>query len=172
MPEVAVQSLPPVKVLATGQPIVASAEKAQISSISVETGKPGTKSHKSTLIYEGKDFVDGLHPTQGRFLLNLIIGGLGGGRGDRPTAFASWCVEVAKQFESLPSLKSLEKYNVVIDYNNRGGTVVYPVEDLLTICEIRTRNTEISHERFPPDRKAPARKRDKEPKTVKVSLTL
>jgi len=53
MPEVAVQSLPPVKVLATGQPIVASAEKAQISSISVETGKPGTKSHKSTLIKNG-----------------------------------------------------------------------------------------------------------------------
>jgi hypothetical protein len=171
MPNVEIPRLPPVKVLATGQAIVASAEKGQISSITVEIGKPGGKSHRTVEVYADKEFAQGLHPSQAAVLMNLAIGGLGSGRGDRPTAFAAWSIEVADQFGEAPFYKSLSKYTLVVDYNNRGGTMVYPFTDLLDVCRIRTRNTEISQQRYPPDRK-PIVRQPKKPKTVDVSLTL
>lgn len=171
MANVKIPNLPSVKVLATGQPIVASAEKGQIGSITVETGKPGNKSHKQTTIYSDGKFVEGLHPSQAAILMNLVIGGLGGGRGDRPTAFASWCVAVADAYKESAFFQSLSKYTIVVDYNTRGGTMVYPFRDLMDICRVRTRNTEISQQRYPPDRK-PAVRKKAEPKLVEVSLTL
>jgi len=171
MANIKVPSLPPVKVLATGQPIVASAEKGQISSITVETGKPGGKSHKETVIYADKKFIEGLHPSQASVLMNLVIGGLGGGRGDRPTAFASWCVKVADEYAESQFFQNLSKYTLVVDFNSRGGTMVYPFGELMDVCRIRARNTEISQQRYPPDRKPIVRKK-KEEKEVLVSLTL
>jgi len=171
MANVKIPSLPSVKVLATGQPIVASAEKGKISSITVETGKPGNKSHKQTTIYSDKEFIKGLHPSQAAVLMNLAIGGLGGGRGGRPTAFAAWCIAVRDAYNESTFFQNLSKYTIVVDYNTRGGTMVYPFNDLMDICEIRARNTAISQERFPPDRKPVVRKKA-EPKTVEVSLTL
>lgn len=171
MANVKIPSLPPVKVLATGQPIVASAEKGQISSITVETGKPGNKSHKSQMIYSEKEFIKGLHPSQASVLMNLAIGGLGGGRGDRPTAFAAWCVAVEDEYAESLFFKNLSKYTLVVDYNSRGGTMVYPFIELMDICRIRTRNTAISQQRYPPDRKPIVRKK-KEAKLIEVSLTL
>ncbi len=172
MPTIKIPNLPPVKVLATGQAISATAEKAQISSITVETGRPGNKSHKQTEIYNEGKFVEGIHPSQASVIMNLLIGGLGGGRGDRPTAFASWCVEVNDKFNDTAFFSNLRKYTIVTSYNSRGGTMVYPFEDLMAICQIRARNTEVSQVRFPPDRKAPVDKTPKERKTVDVVLTL
>ncbi len=172
MPNIKIPNLPPVKVLATGQAISATAEKAQISSIAVETGKPGNKSHKQTEIYNDGNFVEGIHPSQASVIMNLLIGGLGGGRGDRPTAFASWCVAVNEKFKDTPFFSNLSKYTIVTAYHSRGGTMVYPFEDLMAICQIRARNTEVSQVRFPPDRKVPENKTPKERKTVDVVLTL
>lgn len=166
-----IPSLPPVVVLATGQTIVPAAEKAQIESISVEKGKPGTQTHSITEIYSGKDFVQGLNPVQGQFIFNLVTGGLGSGRGDRPTAFANWAVQVFSQMSDHPFFRPLSNYNVIVEYGKRGGTMVYPVEDLLAMCEIKARNTQISHERFPPERKV-AEVKTRKTKTADVSLTL
>jgi hypothetical protein len=172
MPSIKIPNLPPVKVLATGQSISATAEKAQIASITMETGKPGNKSHKQVEIYSGGKFVEGIHPSQAAVVMNLLIGGLGGGRGDRPTAFAQWCVDVEDQFKESQFFSNLSKYTIVTAYNSRGGTMVYPFGDLLDICKIRARNTEVSQLRFPPDRKLPPDKTPKERKTVDVVLTL
>ena len=171
MASIKIPNLPGVRSLINGTNIVASAEKAQIQSISVERGNPGTKSHAITELYSEGKYVDGLHPSQRDFIFNLVAGGLGSGRGDRPTSFAQWCVDVQKQYSESTWFSGLAKYNVIMEYGKRGGTMVYPVKDLLNLCEVKARNTQVSHERFPPERK-PAASRTKEPETVEVSLVL
>ena len=171
MANMQIPNLAGVRSLINGTPIVASAEKAQIQSISVERGKPGQKSHAITELYSEGKFIDGLHPSQRDLIFNLVTGGLGSGRGDRPTSFATWCVEVEAEFGDSAWFSGLAKYNVIIEYGKRGGTMVYPVKDLLNMCEVKARNTQVSHERFPPERK-PTASRTKEPKEVEVSLIL
>ncbi len=169
--QVEIPVLPPIRLLTTNQPIVPAAEKGQINRILVETGTPGNANHTQHLIYEEKSIVEGVNPFQGNFIFNLVAGALGSGRGARPTAFAAWSVQVQDQYVDHKFFKSLMKYNVVVEYNSRGGTVVYPVTDMLEMCRLKRTNILNSIERFPPSLKvSPSRK--KEAKRVEVSLTL
>lgn len=171
MANMQIPNLPSVRSLVNGTHIVPSAEKAQIQSISVERGKPGSKSHAITELYSEGKFVEGLHPSQRDVIFNLVAGGLGSGRGDRVTSFAEWCVIVQNEYKDSTWFGGLMKYNVIIEYGKRGGTMVYPMVDLVEMCEIKSRNTQVSHERFPPERK-PTAVRTKEEKAIDVSLVL
>lgn len=162
---------PPIRLLTTNQPIVPAAEKGQINRIMVETGTPGNANYKQHIIYQEKEIVEGVNPFQGQFIFNLVAGALGSGRGERPTAFAAWAVQVQDQFADHKFFKPLLKYNVVVEYKSRGGTVVYPVRDMLQMCQLKRTNILNSIERFPPDKKAPTT-RTKAPREVEVSLTL
>ena len=171
MAKVTIPNLPGVRSLINGTGIVASAEKAQIESISVERGKPGSKSHAITELYSEGKFIEGLHPSQRDVVFNLVAGGLGSGRGDRVTSFATWCVVVQNEYGDSTWFSGLAKYNVIVEFGKRGGTMVYPMQDLIEMCEIKSRNTQISHERFPPERR-PVATRTKEEKAIEISLVL
>jgi hypothetical protein len=162
---------PPIHILATGATITPAAEKAQINTITVERGNPGTKSYTEHLIWKDNEIVKGVNPFQGQFIFNLVTGALGSGRGQRPTAFAAWAVQVSEEFNEHAMLKPLLRYNVIVDYQRRGGTVVYPVKDMLALCDIKRKNILNSIERFPPDVKTP-QTRPRKTKAVEVSLTL
>lgn len=166
-----IPNAPPIRLLTTNQTIVPAAEKGQIERVFVETGTPGNANHKQHLIYQEKQIVEGVNPFQGNFIFNLVIGALGSGRGERPTAFAAWAVQIQDQFADHKFFKPLLRYNVVVEYKSRGGTVVYPVRDMLEMCQLKRTNILKSIERFPPDKKAPAT-RTKAPTEVQVSLTL
>lgn len=168
---VKIPSLPPIRILSTGATIAPAAEKGQINAITVERGNPGTKSYTSHLIYKDNNLVEGVNPFQGNFLFNLVAGALGSGRGARPTAFAAWSVQVAEDFAEHAFFKPLLNYNVIVEYKRRGGTVVYNVKDMLTMCAIKRKNILNSIKRFPPDDKNPAT-RTRTAKQVEVSLTL
>ncbi len=168
---VKIPSLPPIRILSTGATIAPQAEKGQIHTITVERGNPGSKSYTQHLIYKDNTIVEGVNPFQGNFLFNLVAGALGSGRGERPTAFAAWSVQVSEEFAEHAFFKPLMRYNVITEYKRRGGTVVYPVKDMLQMCDIKRRNILNSIERFPPDVKAPTT-RTKAAKQVEVSLTL
>jgi hypothetical protein len=169
--KVEIPVLPPIRLLTTNQPIVPAAEKGQIDRIIVERGTPGKQGYTEHVIYEDKDIVDGVNPFQGNFIFNLVAGALGSGRGERPTAFAAWAVQVQDQFNEHKFFKPLMRYTVVVEYKSRGGTVMYPVQDMLEICRLKRTNILNSIERFPPDKKAPTT-RKRTPKQVEVSLTL
>ena len=169
--KVEIPVLPPIRLLTTNAPIVPAAEKGQINRILVERGTPGKQGYTEHVIYEDKEIVDGVNPFQGNFIFNLVAGALGSGRGERPTAFASWAVQVQEQFEEHKFFKPLMRYNVVVEYKSRGGTVVYPVTDMLEMCQLKRTNILNSIKRFPPDKKATTVRR-RTPKQVEVSLTL
>ena len=168
---VKIPSLPPIRILSTGATIAPAAEKGQIHVITVERGNPGTKSFTSHIIYKDNNLVEGVNPFQGNFLFNLVAGALGSGRGARPTAFAAWAVQVAEDFADHAFFKPLLNYSVIAEYKRRGGTVVYPVKDMLTMCAIKRKNILNSIKRFPPDAKNPTT-RSRNAKEVSVSLTL
>lgn len=168
---VEIPKLPPARVLATGQPIVPAAEKKQIVSIIMEKGKPGTQSHKQIEVYSDGKFVDGFHPIQADIIFNAVLGALGSGRGDRPTGFAAWISTISDELSDNAEFKNLSSYNVIVDFDKRGGTLVYPMEDLYEICRIRTRNTRVSHDRFPPERTQPEVKTERT-QEVEIGLSL
>ncbi len=163
-------NVPSIRLLTTGQPIVPAAEKGQINRITVEHGTPGNQNYVSHVIWEENAVVEGVNPFQGNFIFNLVAGALGSGRGARPTAFASWAVQVQEEFKAHAMFKPLMKYNAIVDYT-KGNTMVYPVTDMLTLCQIKRENVLNSIERFPPDTKATVQ-RKKAPKSVEVSLSL
>ncbi len=165
MPNVA-----PIRLLTTGAPIVPAAEKGQITSITVERGNPGTQGYIEQVVWEDNAVVDGVNPFQGNFIFNLVAGALGSGRGARPTAFAAWAVQVQEEFNAHAMFKPLLRYTAIVDYA-KGGTMVYPITDMLTLCQIKRTNVLNSIERFPPDIKA-STPRTKKVETVDVSVTL
>ena len=168
---VKIPSLPPIRILSTGATISPSVEKGKINAITVERGNLGTKYYTSQLFNKVNNLYDGVNLFQDNFLFYLVAGALGSGRGARPTAFAAWSVQVAEDFAEHAFFKPLLNYNVIAEYKRRGGTVVYPVKDMLTMCAIKRKNILNSIKRFPPDDKNPAT-RTRTAKQVEVSLTL
>ena len=143
---ITVEPLPPVRVF--GDPnstIHPSVEKAQINSITAEKGT------RKQLIFKKNDYVKGVHPNQAQYLFYLIIGALGTGRGSRQLGFCAWSVENATREE----LKTLGTWDIVVEYNNRGGTMWYKVSELMDLCKIKVAGATRSFEKFPREFKAP-----------------
>jgi hypothetical protein len=161
-----VQPLPPVREF--GNPNVTihpSVEKGQIVSIEVESGTG--KNKKSHIMFRKGEYVQGVHPNQAQFLFYLIIGALGTGRGSRQLGFASWAIENATREE----LKSLGKYDAIVEYNKRGGHMWYKISELLELCRIKTEGATRSFDRFPRP-VAPPTARQSSEREVEVDLVL
>lgn len=170
---VEILSLPPLKAFFSRVSISSSQERGQINQIRVESGKPGTQSHKEVVIYSKKEFVPGVHPNQASFILNAIIGGTGSARSDRHLGFANWVSTVANAelFERMVAGFNPEKYNVVVEYKQRGGTMMWSMTDLIRWCELKAIAASNSEARYPHEVKlTPAKKRTR--KTAEVSVTL
>ena len=129
--KVEVLSLPPVRTFGSTQPIVPAAEKAQITSIDILVGG------KEIRLYHDGQFVKGLHPNQAQFVFNSVIGGTGTARGARQLGFAQWCADAANQFKAMGFSKAPEAYDVVINYDKRGGTMIFKLSELLSMCTIK-----------------------------------
>jgi hypothetical protein len=147
---VELMALPPLRVFGTNVPMAQGIEKGQITEILVEVGN---KVHK---ILAGSEFVKGVHPSQGSFVLNAVIGGLGSGRGARQLGFATWVAELASQLAKIGFSKKAEEYQIVVTYEKRGGTMVYPLMDLIGMCVTKAKAARTSYQRFPREDAKPA----------------
>ncbi len=137
---IAIKPLPPVRIF--GDPtstIHPSVEKAQINSI---TAEKGSRRH---IMFRKNEYVKGVHPNQAQFLFYLIIGALGTGRGARQLGFCAWAVENA----NLDELKTLSSWDVVVEYNSRGGKMWYKVSELIELCRIKNVGATRSFKKFP-----------------------
>ncbi|KKN14531.1 hypothetical protein LCGC14_0995340 [marine sediment metagenome] len=158
---VTVTPLPPVREFGSSKTIHASVEKSQIVSITAEDGKI------KRIMFKSGDYAKKVHPNQAQYLLYLTVGALGTGRGSRQLGFASWAVENSE----LAEIKPLDKYDVVVEYTKRGGTMWYKVAELVNLCKIKVAGASRSFERFPrPDiAETPRQSSDRE---VEVSFVL
>lgn len=160
---VTVEHLAVPRVFGTNNPIALTIEKAQIETIAVELGK------KSITIFAKNDFVSGVHPNQAAFVMNSVVGGAGSARGARQLGFALWVGENFPKFKSLGFTGEPKDYNVVVKYSRRGGTMVYPMSDLISMCVTKARIAKNSIMRFPlPEDKTPVRTA----KTVEAEVSL
>lgn len=156
---VKLQDLPPIRLFGSATTITPSVEKSQISSITVENGDTQHEIFKSGKI------VKGVHPNQAEYIFNLVIGATGTGRGTRQLGFAHWAVHNADDY------KGLSKYDVIVEFNKRGGTMWFKFDELLNICKAKSDAAERSWDRFPRTLDEAPRK-DGEPKEIEVSLML
>jgi hypothetical protein len=162
---VQVENLGVPRVFGTNTPIALTIEKAQIETIAVELGK------KSITIFAKNDFVPGIHPNQAAFVMNAVVGGAGSARGARQLGFALWVGENFGKFKNLGFAGKPEDYNVIVKYARRGGTMVYPMLDLISMCVTKAKIARNSVQRFPlPEDKTPAR--TEKTREAEVSLAL
>jgi len=170
---VEIVALPPLKTFFSRTSMAPSQEKGQINEIRVESGKPGTQTHKEIVIYSGKEFVKGVHPNQAAFILNAISGGTGNAKSDRHLGFATWVSNVVNSnlFERMVAGLNPEKYSVIVEYTKRGGTMVWPMSELVKWCELKAAAARNSETRFPHEVtiKAPTTRTKK---VAEVSVTL
>jgi len=144
-------ALPPLKTFFSRTSMAPSQEKGQIDTIRVESGKPGTQTHKEMVIFSNKEFVTGIHPNQAAFILNTISGGTGNAKSDRHLGFAAWVSNVVNSdlFGRMVAGLNPDKYNVIVVYKTRGGTMMWPLRELINWCELKANAARTSETRFP-----------------------
>jgi len=165
--------LPPLKTFFSRVSMAPSQEKGQISEVRVESGKPGTQTHKEYVIYANKEFLEGIHPNQATFIFNALLGGTGSARSDRHLGFANWVSNVVNSelFPRMVGGLNPAKYNVIVEYKQRGGTIMWSLSELISWCEQKAQSAMNSEARFPHVAKLqPKKTRSK--KTAEVSVTL
>jgi hypothetical protein len=165
IPVVTLQNLPPLHSFGKKDNLVPSAEKGQISEILVRVG------NKSVSMFKDAKFISGLHPNVCEFVFNAVIGGTGSARGARQLGFASWVSNLASRFKELGFVKDVSEYEIIVNYANRGGKMIFALADLIQMCALKTKAAIQSFKEFPRD-DVEESTNERTPKEIEVSVSI